>query len=151
MITKGEQKETTYAIIIDTDQYAGNFEREATAYATGCVGECEVGKNMADDFHTDYPDMQFSEKINQIVDDHACHRPVEIVTNDEGIYNSFAIHFDEKPTVEELKFISERVKEYFKLYWNKKVKVNFLRSKIIQIDKTTTVTDLSVYFPVKNI
>jgi len=147
MITKNEKQETEYAIVIDTDQYAGNFEREATAYATGCVGECEVGDNMAEDFHSDYSDMDFSEKIRMESDDHGCHRPVQIVENEEGICNSFAILFDERPTVEELKFISERAKEYFKLYWNKKVK--FLSSKVIQIDKTTTVTNLSVYLPVK--
>ena len=34
----------SYTIIIDTDEYSGNFEREMCAYCTGQVGECEVGE-----------------------------------------------------------------------------------------------------------
>lgn len=36
-----------YIFIIDTDSYAGNFERELTAYITGVVGGCEVGDDFA--------------------------------------------------------------------------------------------------------
>ncbi len=32
-----------YLIVIDTDKYAGNFEREMCAYVIGIVGECGVG------------------------------------------------------------------------------------------------------------
>lgn len=28
-----------YAFVIDTEQYAGNFEREIGAYCTGTIGE----------------------------------------------------------------------------------------------------------------
>lgn len=38
-----------YAFIIDTDSYAGNFERELCAYITGQVGECEVGDDYVED------------------------------------------------------------------------------------------------------
>jgi hypothetical protein len=33
--------------VVDTDTYAGNFEREMCAYITGQVGECEVGEEIA--------------------------------------------------------------------------------------------------------
>lgn len=33
--------------VIDTEQYAGDFERQMTAYLTGIVGECGVGKEEA--------------------------------------------------------------------------------------------------------
>jgi len=39
-----------YKFIIDTDQYAGNFEREMCAYLTGTVGECGVGDEFAELF-----------------------------------------------------------------------------------------------------
>ena len=35
-------------IIIDTDTYAGNFERELCAYVTGIVRDCEVGIEIAE-------------------------------------------------------------------------------------------------------
>lgn len=38
-----------YKFIIDTDQYAGNFERELTAYCTGIVGDCHVGEEFLDE------------------------------------------------------------------------------------------------------
>src|SRR3989344_3951968 len=36
-----------YLFVIDTEEYAGNFEREMCAYVTGQVGECEVGEEVA--------------------------------------------------------------------------------------------------------
>ena len=36
-------------MILMTDSYAGNFEREAVAYCTGCIGECGVGEEYAND------------------------------------------------------------------------------------------------------
>ena len=37
-----------YLFVIDTDIYAGNFERQMCAYITGQIGECEVGKENAE-------------------------------------------------------------------------------------------------------
>jgi len=38
------------SIIVDTESYSGNFERELTAYCTGAVGDCGVGSDMSDEF-----------------------------------------------------------------------------------------------------
>lgn len=38
---------THYYFVIDTNQYAGNFERDMCAYMTGIVGECDVGSEYA--------------------------------------------------------------------------------------------------------
>lgn len=38
---------TCYIFIVDTAEYAGNFERPMVAYMTGCVGECGVGREAA--------------------------------------------------------------------------------------------------------
>lgn len=36
-----------YLFVVDTNKYAGNFERELCAYVTGQVGESERGRNLA--------------------------------------------------------------------------------------------------------
>jgi len=36
-------------VIVDTNKYAGNFEREMCAYATAQIGECEVGSEEVDE------------------------------------------------------------------------------------------------------
>lgn len=38
-----------YMIYVDTEDHAGNFERELVAYATGCYGDCGVGDGEAED------------------------------------------------------------------------------------------------------
>lgn len=43
-----------FAVVIETDQYAGRFERELTAYCTGFVGECEAGRELSDLFYRDF-------------------------------------------------------------------------------------------------
>ena len=40
-------------LIVDTENYAGNFERELVAYATGCYGDCGVGDGEAEDARED--------------------------------------------------------------------------------------------------
>jgi len=37
-----------HQLIVDTENYSGNFEREMVAYATGCYGDCGVGDTEAD-------------------------------------------------------------------------------------------------------
>lgn len=36
-----------YGFAVDTDSYAGGFERELVAHMTGCYGDCDVGKDEA--------------------------------------------------------------------------------------------------------
>lgn len=38
-----------HLLIVDTENHAGNFEREMVAYATGCYGDCGVGDGEAQD------------------------------------------------------------------------------------------------------
>lgn len=39
-----QPNQNSWGFIIDTDSYAGNFERELCAHITGQIGECEVGE-----------------------------------------------------------------------------------------------------------
>ena len=138
-----DRVEEQYVIIIDTTEYAGNFEREMTAYATGIVGECEVGGSLAEDFRTDHPDYElFNDMIDQVPDDHGCRRPCKAVSHDGNKCESVAIYFTIKPTKEQLEFITNRAIEYFSLY-NDKVEV--LKSRLMVVTTKTTLDAAYLY------
>jgi hypothetical protein len=69
-----------FAFVVDTTTYAGSFERQLTAYCTGCVGECGVGERMADLFLEE--ERSFAEELKntiaQVPDEHGCLRPASI-------------------------------------------------------------------------
>lgn len=67
-----------YLFVIDTNSYAGNFERQMTAYLTGQIGDCGVGKEYVRYFETEvgHPDSHFG-NIEQRSDE-GCYRPCEI-------------------------------------------------------------------------
>lgn len=79
-----------YRFVIDTNKYAGNFERKMCAYITGQIGECGVGDKIAE-----IARCQISKDIlkcldNNIVfkpDEHGCCRPCEIYPT-SGFYNN---------------------------------------------------------------
>lgn len=88
-----------YYLVIDTDTYADNFERELCAYITGVIGDCRVGSKMAkkakkelDAATIDY----FENFVEREADDHGCYRPVQIWPNpryfDDGQGNHYLIN-----------------------------------------------------------
>jgi len=68
-----------WGFVVDTDEYAGNFERDLVAYMTGQVGECEVGEECAEK----YREAGLKEDVYVISqpDDHGCMRPASIFPN----------------------------------------------------------------------
>jgi len=68
------------AFIVDTDEYAGNFERELTAFCTGVIGDCGVGEEHAEAFKRECPEMvkALEEIVTTVPDDHGCARPASI-------------------------------------------------------------------------
>ena len=70
-----------WIFIIDTDSYAGNFERDMCAYVTGVVGDCEVGDDFAALYLKEVPSKDkysiFHDYIEQRADEHGCCRPTE--------------------------------------------------------------------------
>jgi hypothetical protein len=81
---------SNFTFIIDTEQYAGNFEREMCAFMTGQFGECEVGKELAEQARKLLPENVlewFDEHIISLPDERGCRRPVEIVPT-SGWFNS---------------------------------------------------------------
>ena len=72
-----------YLFVIDTDTYAGNFEREMCAYVTGQIGDCGVGKKQAELAKQEIPDVvaQLEDLVELVPDEHGCARPVSIFSN----------------------------------------------------------------------
>ena len=71
-----------FVFVIDTDSYAGNFERDLCAYITGCIGDCGVGQGMAELYDKEVGVEPFTNPFEDIIvsepDEHGCHRPATI-------------------------------------------------------------------------
>lgn len=109
-----------YVLVIDTNKYAGNFERDMTAFITGQVGECEVGEETAEQVPADVKKVfEFDEEsvLDQRADDHGCHRPTAIWQNKEGIYNSVGIFFQSQPTPEQIDIVKVRAQLFTKFIY----------------------------------
>lgn len=111
---------THYTFIIDTDSYAGNFEREMCAYLTGHIGDCEVGEEWAQKFMEEYGDDPAYEfkNICQQADEHGCYRPCAIQTTPGYINSGYGLAVKDTPegrqqSLAHLK--NEGVKYYTKL------------------------------------
>lgn len=160
---------TDYLVVIDTNQYSGNFERELTGYVTGVYGECEVGKKEAEIFEEEVEDEALAEELGNIIesrrDDRGCYRPCAIATtpyrrnNGAGVhysvdsddadgyhaYESVEIYFREEPTKEMLQLIIERAKAFTE-YWSKRPysdgKLEMLRLRIIATETRVEETQI---------
>lgn len=101
-----------WVFIIDTNQYAGNFEREMCAHCTGEIGECGVGVEYAEAFQNEFSDPIF-DTIEWVGDDHGCFRPVSLWTSPTGgVCNSVAIFFNSKPTKRQIELMKERAHKF---------------------------------------
>lgn len=104
-------------IVVDTDSYAGNFERELCAYVTGQFGECGVGEDSAKLFSEQITHLEWWDKhiVKRSEGRHEspCKRPATIYWSQKrGGYNSVAIYVKKLPPEEVLIEFSERVKEF---------------------------------------
>jgi hypothetical protein len=76
-----ENAGTEWTFVIDTDDYAGKFEREMCAYITGCTGDCGVGSEFAELADKEVAKdilEKFDDYIANVPDEHGCNRPVTI-------------------------------------------------------------------------
>lgn len=125
-----------YQLIVETDSYAGNFERDLTAFATGVVGDCQVGEEAAVDFidaaaamgydiDVENPDggSPFSNLLDQVIDCDGCYRPCEMSLNANSEYNSVTMFLYRHPSARDAAFIAQRIRafpEWFR-HWYKRV------------------------------
>jgi hypothetical protein len=115
-----------WAFVIDTDSYAGNFEREMTAYLTGIIGECEVGEELVEREIK----KKFEQYVQSVPDEHGCYRPTSCWKSPNSkSYNSVAIFFYNKPTQEQIDFLKERVKNFDEVYKTRGRMAKFNKNK----------------------
>lgn len=78
-----------WILVIDTDKYAGNFERELCAFVTGVLGDCGVGEDFAYMYfeETGEEDSRFLEMVDQRPDEHGCCRPCSIWETEGWLYD----------------------------------------------------------------
>ena len=80
-------------IVVDTNKYSGNFEREMCAFATAQVGECGVGEDEVDEAHQ-YASW-WETHIQQVED--GCWRPVAISPTPGFINDGMGGHYEDTP------------------------------------------------------
>lgn len=85
-------------VIVDTNKYSGNFEREMCAFATAQLGECEVGVEEIDENHP-YASW-WEEHVVQVED--GCWRPVAISPTPGFINDGMGGHYKDTPENREL-------------------------------------------------
>ena len=98
--TVSEQSDLQIIFVIDTDSYAGNFEREMCAYVTGQIGECGVGDGQAEDFNAwlkskGIAENPFEDILGQVADDNGCHRPCAIWETPGRWNNGSGSHYND--------------------------------------------------------
>lgn len=94
------QNSTSKMLIIDTEQYSGNFEREMCAFITGQIGECGVGRELADKYSHEIKHLDWwEENISQQPDnsESECMRPVSIVPTPGWLNNGTGRHYRVNP------------------------------------------------------
>lgn len=85
-------------IVIDTEQYAGNFERQLCAFITGQYGECGVGSDIADRALPGIQHFQWwKENIAQESDDNDVYRPALIWPTPGWFNNGMGGHYRDVP------------------------------------------------------
>lgn len=87
---------TTYLFVVDTDSFAGNFERQMCAFMTGQIGECGVGAEQAKLF-VDSASDALVERMEALIgmepDDNGCWRPAKIYPNPSWFNNGRGGHY----------------------------------------------------------
>lgn len=106
-----------WVFIIDTDKYAGNFERELCAYITGRFGDCEVGKEYTDLFNKQSTvNEDFFDNVETRADENGCYRPCSIWETPGWFNNGMGGHFRESDPHADEKALKAYVKEIESTY-----------------------------------
>jgi hypothetical protein len=108
-----------FEVVIDTNSYAGNFERELCAYVTGYWDEETHGGDQADIFKKEVGEpnpfesfitMALTQDDDCPIEAYQCleWEPINKETNSVGIF------FEKEPTFELIKLIKERAYKFSK-------------------------------------
>jgi len=140
---------TTWLFVIDTADYAGNFERDLCAFIAGRVGDCGVGEEFAKLFvsQVDKSDEYLFNNVIDEMDDNGCRRPTSIYLNNDNKYHSVVIFFESKPSSSQIQLMKERSEEFANLpnKWSKKPNISkILGFRLIKRIITTTTQEEAV-------
>ena len=94
-----------WGVLIDTDSYAGNFERELCVHITGVIGECGVGEEFVNQ-------QTFPADVLQIADEHGCSRPCTLWHTSDKKPHSVLIYLSDEPTPEVIAIVKDRAKTF---------------------------------------
>ena len=139
-----------YLFVIDTDSYAGSFEREMCAYVTGQYGECEVGKETAESVIREGPNFfgRLEDLVKHVPDEHGCHRPASIFPTPGWFNHGMGGHFRDGQEKEALVDYKKRTREYFKktpLAYVESAREKVSRESQQKIDEAEALTEVSKY------
>lgn len=114
----------SYIYLIDTDQYAGNFEREVVAYATGCASSEDRYAVVAGHYRTAFPE-DYRGRYNSIMYDVVAEMPdyqgfmcvagiggTPVQVGQETQHRSVVIYLVRRPSDELLRRWLDRAREY---------------------------------------
>lgn len=124
-------KPYAHILVIDTEQYAGNFEREMCAYITGQTGQCGVGEGYALEYEDNMSHLQWwNNHIVQMPDDeeYSTLRPCAIWATPGWFNNGMGEHYRDTPE-NETEALEKAISE-FKLY--KKSQVDMVEQRLIE-------------------
>lgn len=114
------EKTGGWIFVIDTQDYAGNFERELTAYITGMVGDCRVGEDMVEYYKEETGDgtcEKFSDLLEYRPDENGCARPCAIYPTKGWFNHGMGGHFKDGDEEKALKdYVNQCEKIYGKEY-----------------------------------
>ena len=116
-----EDLKAPWIFIIDTEDYAGNFERPLCAYITGRIGECGDGEEEAELYKKETKLNPFDNVIDE-ADEHGCHRPTSIFPTPGWYDNGFGFGYKAGQEKEALEAYRKQTAEYHRTsyyvkYW----------------------------------
>lgn len=125
-----------WSFVVDTDRYAGNFDRELATYLVGRCDNDGFNDKRVNEYRELYEaDFKgrdpFEDLLSYRADDHGddlvTKSPMALAPNREGNYNSIAIFFLEKPTPEITNLLAKRARQFSELplftKWDSRPKV----------------------------
>lgn len=115
-----------FGLVVDTEQYAGNFERKITAFCTGVVGDCNIGNREASDFRERFGDEAMDSNYNDLLyfmsDEHGCSRPCAIWPTDGWFNNGLGGHFregdEERAQVHHDEQVEKNIEQVGRINWS---------------------------------
>ena len=161
--------QTLYTLIIDTNGYSGNFEREMCGYITAQVGECGVGQEKAVEAKHELSQEtqrwfeQYVVQRSEDDEDSGCMRPCAIVPTPGRVNDGMGVHYDTAgytgksaypayesvgiflsapPTAEIFRVAKERAEEFVKQYRENMPDKELKIVNVRLIENVRTVTDI---------